>query len=140
MEAPLEIVLLADLRSATPEIAAWLFREWGHRNPGNTLEQSIAKFAMRANVDRLPIAIVAVMNGKPVGTASVVETEEAEDEPGPWVSGVYVVPHYRGRGVATALMLRLEHEAAQLKAQRLLLAAAAPELYQRLGYRPTGAA
>ena len=139
MEMLIEIVLLAHRPSAAPEVAGWLFREWGYRNPSSTLERSIQKFWLRSNVDRLPIALLAIDEDKPVGTASLVEVEYPEDEPGPWVSGVYVSPQYRGKGIAAALMSRLEREAVRFGARRLLLGAAAPELYRRHGYTPTGA-
>jgi GNAT superfamily N-acetyltransferase len=139
MEMLVEIVLLAHHPSAAPEVAGWLFREWGYRNPGSTLERSIQRFWLRSNVDRLPIALLAIDEGKPVGTASLVEVEYPEDEPGPWVSGVYVLPQHRGKGIAAALMRRLEGEAVRLGARRLLLGAATPKLYRRLGYTATGA-
>ncbi len=139
MKAPIQTVLLAHMPSALPEVSAWLFREWRHRNPGSSLERAILKVGLCSNVNRLPIALIAVVDGKPAGTASIVETENAEDEPGPWVSGVYVLPQHRGRKIATILMNRLEHEAIRLSTRQLLLSAAVPELHERLGYTATGA-
>lgn len=69
---------------------------------------------------------------KPVGTASLVEIEDPEDEPGPWVSSVYLLPEHRGKGGASTLG-RLEGEARRLCHHRLVLSGAAPDL-RRLGY------
>jgi GNAT superfamily N-acetyltransferase len=85
------------------------------------------------------MALLAIADGGPVGTAGLVDTEGPEDEHGPWVSGVYVLPQHRNKGIGTALMARMETEAIRLGVQRLLLSAAAPELYRRLGFAPTGA-
>lgn len=139
MQTSIQTVLLAHMPSATFELAAWLFREWGYRKPDRTLEDSILTMKARANVDRLPMALIAVADGKPVGTGSLVEREDPGDEPGPWISGVYVLPQFRGRKIATVLIRQLEREAIQLGCQRLLLSAAAPKLYRRLQYKPTGA-
>lgn len=85
------------------------------------------------------MALLAIENGEVVGTASIVPHENPDDEFGPWVSGVYVPTEHRGKGIATALMKRLESEAIRLGSWRLLLRAAAPKLYIQLGYRPIGA-
>lgn len=118
METSVATVLLSETPSAIPAVAKWLFDEWGHRNPDGSLERSVSKLSLRSNVDRLPIAILAVADGQPVGTASIVESEDPGDEYGPWVSGVYVLPKFRGREIATMLMNRLEAEAVRLDAVR----------------------
>ncbi len=58
---------------------------------------------------------------------------------GPWVSGVYVEAAYRGHRIATRLMQRVEAEASRLGVRQLVLSAAAPALYEALGYQQTGA-
>lgn len=83
MKALIQTVFLADMPSAASEVARWLFREWDHKSPDGTLEGTILKLRSRCNVDRLPMALVAVVDGKPVGTASIVELEDPGGEYGP---------------------------------------------------------
>jgi len=139
MTGTITIRLLAEVPHAAAEVAAWLFGEWGHRYPGRTPEMAVALFLRRANTARLPIAWVALDGERPVGTASLVETETPDDAPGPWVASGYVVASHRGQGLARRLMAAVEGAAPALGARRLLLSAAAPALYLSLGYAPTGA-
>jgi GNAT superfamily N-acetyltransferase len=139
MSQPIRIVTLAEVPRAAPVAALWLYREWGYRYPGRTPGDAIALFGQRANTDRLPMAWIALRGETPVATASLVEVERPGDEVGPWVGGVFVIPSCRGQGLAVRLMQVLEAAAPGLGARRLLLSAAAPELYLALGYAPTGA-
>lgn len=132
------IVHLGDRPDAIPAVAAWLFGEWGHKRPGGSLERAVERLEARVGTDILPLALIAVADGRPVGTASLVDREDAGDAPGPWVSGVYVVPEVRGRGVGRRLIQRIEVEAARLGFTRLLLSAATPRFHESLGYVATG--
>ncbi len=130
---------LAERPDLAPEVAQWLYREWGHRYPGRTPEMAVDLFLRRANISRLPCAWLALHEGRPVATASLVETEVPTDEIGPWVASVYVDDAFRGQGLAQRLMAAIEAAAPYFGAKRLLLSAAVPALYSKLGYRPTGA-
>lgn len=139
MDHPLEIKHLADCPEVVATASRWLFHEWGQRTPGSSLERSITRVQRRATKDSIPFALVAFSDGRPVGIASVVEVEDPGDTVGPWVSGVYVEAAYRGLGIATRLVQRVEAEAKRLGVRELVLSAAAPALYEALGYQPTGA-
>jgi len=130
---------LAERPDLAPEPAGWLYREWGYRYPGRTPGMAVELFLRRANISQLPCAWLALHDGRPVATASLVETEVPTDEIGPWVASVYVDEAWRGQGLALRLMHAIEATAPYLGARRLLLSAAAPALYLKLGYRPTGA-
>jgi len=129
---------LAQHRSAIPVVAEWLFRKWGHRKPGSTLEDMIAQIAGSAQTEAIPLTVVAIEDGVPAGTARLVEFDDPGDIPGPWLSGVYVTAAYRGKGLAKALCARVEQEALRLGASKLVLTAAVPQLYSQLGFLPTG--
>lgn len=135
----IRLALLADVPQAAPLAALWLYREWGYRYPGRTAVMAIDLFRERANTDRMPMAWIALDGEIPVATASLMAVERPGDELGPWVGGVFVIPSYRGQGLAVRLMHALEAAAPRLGATRLLLSAAAPKLYLALGYVPTGA-
>lgn len=131
------VVRLIDVPELAPHCAAWLYEEWGYRKPDASLERSVEKFRRRSNSDRLPIAFVAVSDDIPVGTASLVETEDLADTVGPWVGSLFVIPEYRGRGIARKLLEAVEQEAIRFGIERLWLSAAVPELYRKAGYEFT---
>jgi GNAT superfamily N-acetyltransferase len=57
------------------------------------------------NADRIPMTIIALDDGEPIGTAALTDHDmETHRELSPWLGGVYVVPAARGRGVARALV------------------------------------
>ncbi|MDI5927757.1 GNAT family N-acetyltransferase [Rhizobium leguminosarum] len=134
MEQELLITKLAHTPEAAKICATWLHDEWGYRRADSSLAISIEKFKARANIDELPIAFVAISDGQPVGTVSLVATEDAADTVGPWIGSVFVPSPKRGLGIARKLIEVAEKEAARLDFQNVWLSAAAPGMYQKLGY------
>jgi hypothetical protein len=81
-----------------PQLAQWLFEQWGfilgEKNPETRIEELRAQM----NRDELPIAWVAHGNGQLFGTAALrVDGPEGCEELTPWLSRVIVGPHFRGR-------------------------------------------
>lgn len=136
----IDIVKLAQVPEAAPECARWLFNEWGNRKPGSTLEDATDRFLARANTTDLPIAFVAMHGSEVIGTASLIATEGTPPSMGPWISGVFISPKMRGRGIARRLIEAVEAQATQLGFRRIWLSAAEPAMYERLGYAHTDAA
>jgi GNAT superfamily N-acetyltransferase len=55
--------------------------------------------------DTVPFTIVALADGVPVGSCSVVENDCVHrPQYTPWVAAVFVTPELRGRGVASAIL------------------------------------
>lgn len=121
-----------------PECAAWLYKEWGHRVPSSSLAELTERFLARANLDELPIAFVAHRDWRPVGTASLIVKEDPSDIYGPWVGSVFVPEIHRGMNIARQLIEATETEAAQLGFPKVWLSAAAPKMYEKIGYQLTG--
>ena len=83
-----------------PQLAQWLFEQWnfirGEKNP----ETRIEELREHMNRDDLPIAWVAHGNGQLFGTAALrVDGPEGREDLTPWLSGVFVGPHFRRRGI-----------------------------------------
>lgn len=103
-------------------VAAWIDREWAHLNPGRTFGQVVRRLKRRAGSREVPLTLVARVDGRMVGTASLLWSDmDGLYEPGAWLSAVYVTPEYRRRGIGDALCHRVEAEAARLKQSELLL-------------------
>ena len=97
------IVPLADCPAVLPVLAGWLHREWLQRW-GLTEAEACDEMRGRLNTDAMPLAWVAQLGGRPVGTVSPVP----DDPPvGPGriccLSGLYVVPAWRRRGIGGRL-------------------------------------
>jgi GNAT superfamily N-acetyltransferase len=60
----------------------------------------------------MPRTFILLANSEPVGTASLA-AHDLDERPDltPWLAGVFVVPHARGRGYAAHLISAVEQEA-----------------------------
>jgi predicted N-acetyltransferase YhbS len=132
------IAPLVERPDLAAQVAAWGFAEWGHLNPGQTLEQRVIRIKGKMNVDRVPIAFVALDDdGGIVGTASLIFDDLEGDPRNPWLASVYVPPEQRKKGIASALVQTVEDAARRLGYTRLyLFTSTAPKLYADLGWRP----
>jgi N-acetylglutamate synthase-like GNAT family acetyltransferase len=132
------IAPLVERPDLAAQVAAWGFAEWGHLNPGQTLDQRVIRIKGKMNVDRVPIAFVALDDdGGIVGTASLIFDDLEGDPRNPWLASVYVPPEQRKKGIASALVRTVEDAARRLGYTRLyLFTSTAPKLYAELGWRP----
>jgi predicted N-acetyltransferase YhbS len=132
------IAPLVERPDLAAQVAAWGFAEWGYLNPGETLAQRMIRIEGKMNVDRVPIAFVALDDdGGIVGTASLIFDDLEGDPRNPWLASVYVPPEQRKKGVASALVRTVEDAARRLGYARLyLFTSTAPKLYADLGWRP----
>ncbi len=80
-------------------------------------------------------ALVAYENDKPVGCGAIKEIEYGSME----VKRMYVLPQHRGKGIATKILLGLEHWAKELSYEKCMLETGkrqpeAISLYKKNGY------
>ena len=108
--ADLEIHTLANRPEALPLVAGWLYSEWGHHNPANSLATVEMGLAAELSSDELPIQVVAVLDGAVAGTAALKLHELRARFPTLryWLGSVYVIPAARGQGIAGALVRYVE--------------------------------
>ena len=130
------IELLADHPDWVPLIAQWHWDEWGHLDPEGSLEKWTDALAGRSNRDKIPMTLVAVENGKPIGSASLEEHDmETRKDLTPWLSGVYVKSACRQRGIASRLLQAALAKARHLGVETLYLyTRSASGLYQKFGW------
>ena len=128
---------LADYPEFIPELAELHFAEWSYLNPGENLEGKKEYLKRLCGRGGVPSFIIAVEDGKLVGSASLI-AQDMDDRPDltPWLADVFVKPGYRGRGLATSLIRRIESEAKSAGIDRLYLYTPdAAKLYKNLGWR-----
>jgi len=101
---PIRIENAADHLELVPTFGRWHWGEWGHHDPSGSLESWTAGLRERTNRDAVPATFVAFEEAQPIGTALLVEHDmDTRLDLSPWLAGVFVLPAFRQRGVASAL-------------------------------------
>ncbi|WP_428678648.1 GNAT family N-acetyltransferase [Reyranella sp.] len=133
----MRIVPLVERPDLAEQVSVWGFDEWGHLNPQETLDQRRARIRGKMNLDRVPIAFVALDDDDGiVGTASLIFDDLEGDPRNPWLASVYVPVERRRRGIASALVGAVEEAARRIGYERLyLFTTSAASLYEALGWR-----
>lgn len=131
-----EVQLLIDRPDAIDALAGAYEREWPgwYGRAGNS---AIADLTARCRRDGLPLGLVAIAAGVPVGACALVTTAgPIETDELPWLGALWVDPAQRRRGIATRLIGRAVVEAARQGYARLQATTheAAP-LFHALGWR-----
>ena len=131
-----QISLLIDHLEFIPQLADWLFEEWGSILGEENPDARIKKLKAHLNRDELPIAWVAHSNGQLLGTASLRAHDlEGREDLTPWLAGVFVGAQFRHQGIGAALCEAVE-EAARLRgiATLYLFTLDRRAWYSRLGW------
>ncbi len=120
-----------------PIIAQWHQQEWQHISPDLTTELRIKQYSTYENSAGIPCCLLALINNKPAGSASLLESDmETHPHIGPWLASVYVQPNYRRRGVATQLIQRCLENARLTGVQILyLFTPDQADFYQKRGWK-----
>jgi GNAT superfamily N-acetyltransferase len=105
----MEFSYLHDLPAFLPELAQLQFAQWGYMRPEETLEERTARLAEQCLPLGMPTVLIAHEAGQLVGSAML----RAQDgiltgDLTPWLAALLVKPAYRERGIAEALMGRVE--------------------------------
>ena len=132
----MKIEYLADHPEFIPELAELHFAEWSYLNPGESLEGKAEYLRSICGRKGVPSFVIAVKGTRLIGSASLI-AHDMDNRPDltPWLADVFVKPAYRGQGVATSLIQRIEAEAKSAGITRLYLYTPdAAELYRRLGW------
>jgi GNAT superfamily N-acetyltransferase len=130
------IEYLWDHPALIPELARLHHAQWSYLRPGETLAERTARLASCRGRGGVPSVVVALEDGRLLGSAMLVGNDmSTRPVLSPWLAGVYVVDDCRGRGYGSALVKRIETEAALAGANRLYLYTPdAQGFYERLGW------
>lgn len=135
-----DFVPLAERPDAVPQVARWWCDEWGLPQRHESLEAYLSELESLKPGD-LPFHLLAVGGRNILGVATL-KNRSALHELFPdfryWLSGVYVPPALRGRGIATALCLKMVDIAKTKGVGRLHLTTEVPDggLYAKIGWEP----
>lgn len=132
----IEIESLRARRGWMPDLARWHHAQWASYNPGETLDDRVARLERHAADDEVPLTWVASRAGVLLGSASLVVSDmETKPELTPWLASVFVAPEHRREGVGSLLVNQVKCEAADRGFPRLFLFTPDREaFYERLGW------
>ncbi len=132
-----EIVRIADRPDLVATVADWLWHEWW-RDDGYTLEQTRDAVARSVSPSGPPQSFVLIVDGKSVGTASLV-AHDLDERPDltPWLAGAFVVPEARGQRHVMHLIRAVETACRDAGIGTVCLTPPVPNAYTRgLGGKP----
>jgi GNAT superfamily N-acetyltransferase len=106
--AEITVIPIADRPDLVPVIARWLWEAFS-QDDGHSLDQTQALVATSVSEVGPPQCFVLLVNGEPVGTASLT-AEDLDERPDltPWMASVFVVPEKRRMGLARRLIEAVE--------------------------------
>lgn len=132
-DAPV-IVPLFQVPEHRRAVAGMIHHEFWLDVPGASVERMDARLAAGVSADVLPLSLVALHQGRPIGVVNLVDNDDDERTHWhPWLAGMVVAEPWRGRGVGSALVRALLVEARRLGHARVYFGTDGPGFYQRLG-------
>ena len=132
----MQIINIGTQPEHIPEVAHWLFTEWGHLTPGSSVERSIRRLTERCQSADLPVTFIAVEEQQVVGTVSLVPHDlKIRMDLTPWIASVFVKPDARGRGIGSQLVTFAEQKAQRRGISTVYLFTPNKQrMYARLGW------
>ena len=136
----MQIAYLADHPQHIPTVAHWQYEEWGHLNPGDSVQGRIERLSQHTGRPGLPTTLIALAHDTVLGSAGLVVNDlRTHPDLTPFLASVYVAPAHRRRGVATALVQQAKVAIQQLGLPVLYLITPDQQpLYARLGWQAQG--
>ncbi|MFA9491584.1 MAG: GNAT family N-acetyltransferase [Anaerolineales bacterium] len=127
---------LAQYPTYVDQISAWFFEEWGDGVEGRTIGQFSEVLIERMNIDKLPVAFVALASDELIGTASLIGNEISSlPRYKHWLASVFVDPEQRRKGWGTKIVRAAVHIAPDYGIDKLFLYTRSHiEFYQQLGW------
>ena len=137
---PISVRPLAERPDTIPTLAAWLYEQWGYFHDHDSVDRRIRELSERLQMDRIPVAFVALAsnapNADPIGTASLTAHDlETRTDLSPWLASVFVRPENRGMGAGAALVNAVVAHARGSRIKTLyLFTEDRVQFYERLGW------
>jgi predicted N-acetyltransferase YhbS len=117
-------------------VAGWIHNEFWLDKDIHTPE-SLEQLLRHANSDdALPLSLLAISDGEPVGTVNLIENDDEErTHLRPWLAALYIDPEHRLRGIGSALVRELQQRALRMGIDTMFLGTDNTGFYARLGAR-----
>jgi GNAT superfamily N-acetyltransferase len=101
-----------------------------------SFEKELRSLELFASDRRHGVALIAKIDGEPIGTCLLAESEiKPNHDVSPWLAGLFVLPEHRRKGAGAILVRAVEDQARQRGSWRLYLyTTEAVDFYARLGW------
>lgn len=122
-----------------PVVADWIFHQWVAEQDPDGYHQVLTKVLASAGTEPTPFMILLLNGDTAIGTAEVKPHQEADaGDAELWLDGVYVLPQYRGHGLAGQLVQQAMQQAKKVGVARLFLHTRHLDggLYVNAGFKP----
>lgn len=138
---PVQFAFLADRPDLIPQVAGWWCAEWGLPRRHASFAEYVEELASVVEPGGFPVHLLALGDEGPLGVATLKDWNMLQDRYPDyryWLSGVYVAPAARRKGIATALCRKLLDLTSSRGIDRVYLQAEALDggLYARIGFVP----
>jgi GNAT superfamily N-acetyltransferase len=102
------LILLKDYPALIPILAQWQYDDWHPYDASVTVEKYMQEFEKQLTASEIPLMIVAIKDGAPVGSIALYKEGEPEFsdlfDGSPWVDAFHVVPAERNQGLGQELV------------------------------------
>lgn len=117
-------------------LAKWFYKEWRQLYDGKTEADVAQSIRERLNIGKIPLALLALQDEKPVGTVCLKHHDmDTRMDLGPWLAGIYVDPANRRKGIGKQLVDSIINEAGLLGVTHLYLyTPSARDFFARLNW------
>jgi GNAT superfamily N-acetyltransferase len=112
------------------EVVGWHHAEWLRHLDRSALTQEDLTAALHQrrqamlthlSVDAIPSTFLAMINGQPIGSVSLIEYHLNVEPSRVWLTNLWVAPHYRRNGIGSRLLAYAENFMAKLAFDHLYL-------------------
>ncbi len=138
----IELMYLQECQEHIPSLAKLWYEEISrHWNKEASIEKAHASLVKHAQLGALPMAIVAIDDGNPIGLACLRETDGIRPGVTPWLGSLVVCPKSRKSKVGERLIDAIKAQAKIMEYETLYLLAFDPTIpnwYARLGWQMIG--
>ncbi len=138
----LKINFLADCQQHIPYLAELLYEQIGkHWAPNASIARAKENLIKHANYNQLPLTLVAFINDKPVGMASLRVNDGIQPDRAPWLGSLVVDPAFQNQGIGRTMCDAIKQQASMLGYNTLYLLAfdqTIPNWYEKLGWESIG--
>jgi GNAT superfamily N-acetyltransferase len=123
-----QIVYLKHYQEYITALSQWSFETWSKYHPNATRKGYIEKLKGHCQIDALPLTLIALNNGEPIGMCSLRSSEDIRPDLTPWLSSLYVVPSCRHQQVGQCLIDAIKRIARSMGFETLYLLNYEPSL------------
>lgn len=117
----IKIIPLNNVPEYYPILSFWSYKEW-YLKRNIEFDVVLKDYKRRGGTLSLPFTSVAVCNSMPVGMASLKENDLwSRKDINPWLSSLYVIPEFRGRGIGERLTVEIQKKASVLNYKKIYL-------------------